>query len=277
MSVINKINYLSDTKQLIKQSIINKGVDISEAESFSSYPSKIASISQETPEPLIFTSIENPSISSAYDFEKSLFKDINLLDVDTEFSTMKSMFYMYQGLEKVIWPVNIDTSNVTSMEQMFFQCHNLKNMDLGKFDTSKLTTTYSMFEGCKALSSINFGSNWFCQNVTSMQSMFYGCSSLTTLDLFSVKTLKLTNVANMFYGCTSLVDVTWPDAWLANSAVTEFSLSDSPISHDSCLKLFNRIQQRPLVPSILSLSETTKSYMSDEEIAVATNKGWTVA
>ena len=53
MSLQDKIDYLNETKSLIRQSIINKGVDVTEQDTFRSYAGKIDQIQQggTTPEP----------------------------------------------------------------------------------------------------------------------------------------------------------------------------------------------------------------------------------
>ena len=49
---------------------------------------------------------------------------------------------------------DVDTSKVTSMEQMFAQCKALTSLDLSGWDTSKVTDMDSMFTNCSALKTI---------------------------------------------------------------------------------------------------------------------------
>lgn len=49
----------------------------------------------------------------------------------------------------------INTSNVTSMTDMFTACSSLTSLDLSSFDTSNVTSMKSMFYRCKSLSSLN--------------------------------------------------------------------------------------------------------------------------
>ena len=44
MPIVNKLEKLKNTKQAIKQALINKGVEISDNDSFESYASKIDSL-----------------------------------------------------------------------------------------------------------------------------------------------------------------------------------------------------------------------------------------
>lgn len=78
---------------------------------------------------------------------------------------------------------NWDTSKITSLSNMFYQCDRLINANLSSFDT---------------------------KNVTSCNAMFYNCSSLTEIDLSN---FDLSNVIeedlmkDMFSGCTSLIHI----------------------------------------------------------------------
>lgn len=102
------------------------------------------------------------------------------------------------GLDKV------DTSGVTSMQSMFYGCHNLKSLDLSSFDTSKVTDMHSMFGVCDNLAEIKFGEKFNTANVTDMHRMFGDCHSLTTLDLSRFNTSKVKNMHQMFAGAKQL-------------------------------------------------------------------------
>jgi surface protein len=80
-----------------------------------------------------------------------------------------------------------DTTNVTSMVKMFYNCSGLTSLDLSNFDTTNVTSMASMFSGCSGLTSLDL-SNFDTTNVTSMSYMFYGCSKLTSLDLSNFDT-----------------------------------------------------------------------------------------
>ncbi|EAF9641667.1 BspA family leucine-rich repeat surface protein [Listeria monocytogenes] len=91
---------------------------------------------------------------------------------------------------------NLDTSNVTSMRQMFYS-NAATSLDLSNFDTSKVTDMYYMF-AASAATSLDL-SNWDTSNVISMDSMFYG-SLATSLDVSSFDTSNVTNMRQMFIG-----------------------------------------------------------------------------
>ena len=75
---------------------------------------------------------------------------------------------------------DVDISNVTYMNNMFFNCMSLTYLDVSKFDTTNVTTMSGMFGYCNALTSLDV-SGWNTSNVTNMNEMFYYCSALITI------------------------------------------------------------------------------------------------
>lgn len=101
---------------------------------------------------------------------------------------------------------NLDTSNVTDMIFMFYNCRSLTSLDLSGFNTQNVTIMSSMFCGCSKLTSLDL-SSFNTQNVTHMGSMFYDCSSLTSLDLSSFDTQNVKSMYCMFSNCSSLTSL----------------------------------------------------------------------
>ncbi|MBR3003229.1 MAG: BspA family leucine-rich repeat surface protein [Clostridia bacterium] len=97
---------------------------------------------------------------------------------------------------------NLDTSALTTMENMFYADNSLLELNLSSFDTSNVTNMSNMFCNCKQLQQINF-KNFDTSNAENMFNMFYGCTALTKLDLSSFNTSKVTNFSQMFRGCSS--------------------------------------------------------------------------
>ena len=54
-----------------------------------------------------------------------------------------------------------DTSEITSMEKMFYGCKSLTSLDLSNFDTSVVTNMSGMFYDCSSLTSLLLGPNFF--------------------------------------------------------------------------------------------------------------------
>ena len=96
-------------------------------------------------------------------------------------SSITSTAYWFAGishLETFIGLENLNTSNVTSMNGMFWQCSALTSLNLSSFITTSVTNMANMFAGCSHLTTIRVGSGWSTSNVSSSSEMFEGCTSL---------------------------------------------------------------------------------------------------
>jgi surface protein len=112
-------------------------------------------------------------------------------------------FRGYKGTELNDEIANLDTSNMTSMYAMFYQCMDLKEVNLKHFNTSKVTNMEYMFYFCDKLTSLDL-SSFDTSNVTSMDTMFRLCSLITELDLSNFDTSNVTDMVQMFYQCSGL-------------------------------------------------------------------------
>lgn len=72
----------------------------------------------------------------------------------------------------------LNTSEVTSMNAMFFYSPQLTSLDLSNFNTAKVTQMIAMFNGCEALETIYVSDGWTVENVTESRLMFDDCFSL---------------------------------------------------------------------------------------------------
>ena len=137
-------------------------------------------------------------------------------------------------------------------------------------DTSNITSMYQMFKICKALTSIDL-SNFNTSSVTDMGSMFGYCYALTTLDLTSFDTSKVTNMYSMFYNCYKLTKVTG----VFEGTKVDLDLHYSPLTNESAMVFINGLANVGETKTI-KFKSTTYNTLTAEQIAIATSKGWTV-
>ncbi len=78
-------------------------------------------------------------------------------------------FYKCNYLEELEGLEYLNTSNVTTMAEMFRECSSLKTIDVNNFDMSKVTDVNHMFFDCYALTTIYCNNTW---NVTNSVGMF---------------------------------------------------------------------------------------------------------
>lgn len=168
----------------------------------------------------VLTAVIDPSFanarptSTAYWFRQmnNLVSIAGLTYLNTsEVTCMDNMFYNCQNLAELDLS-HFNTANVTSMRYMFILCKSLTKLDLSSFDTGKVKSMFDMFDSCSKLESINL-SSFNTTEVMDMSGMFSGCSSLRMLDLTNFSTPALRNTAYMFNGCTDLTAIYVGSGW----------------------------------------------------------------
>ena len=185
-------------------------------------------------------------------------------------TTMYSMFYNCNNLTSLEGIENWDTSKVTDISYMFKRCKNLTSLDLSGWDTSKVTTMSNMFIACSNLTSLDV-SSFNTSSVTNMSFMFQSCSSLTSLNLSSFDTSKVTNMGSMFYNCSRLTSL---DSMM--NIPMSLDLSTTSLDVSSLLDVIDNLATVTTTRT-LTLGTTLLAKLTAEQIAIATNKGWTVA
>ena len=124
-------------------------------------------------------------------------------------SCASMMGSFYDGSCKALTSIDTtgwDTSNVTDMNNMFYDCEALTTLDVSNWDTSKVTYMSYMFCFCYSLTALDV-SKWNTSNVTGMSYMFSSCNSLTNLDISNWDTSKVTGMSKMFYNCSNLTTI----------------------------------------------------------------------
>ena len=86
-----------------------------------------------------------------------------------------------------------NTSNVTNMSDMFWQCSGLTSLDVSGWDTSKVTNMNQMFHGCNKLETLDL-SGWDTSKVTTMNGMFNSCSKLKKIIMKGCSKATIENI-----------------------------------------------------------------------------------
>ena len=170
-----------------------------------------------------------------------------------------------------------DTSNVTDMRYTFHYCKKLTSLDIGGWNVSNVTNMDSMFDGCTNITSIDL-SNWNVSNVTNMGWMFNSCSNLTSIDLSTWNMNNVTNMSYMFNGCKVLTDLNMNGAILPKIDLTNWGLDTcTALTVDSLVSVINALPQLDSGTSYTcTIGSTNLAKLTDEQKAIATNKGWTL-
>ena len=161
----------------------------------------------------------------------------NLLDAT------KSCYYLfinYKGtsIDDLIQPN--DTENVTNMSSMCSYCDNLTTIP--QLNTSK---------------------------VTSIDAIFYNCSKLTTIPALDVSKVKY--ATNSFNNCSNLKSI------LMTGMKVSFDISASTKFERADLLIILNNLATVTSTKTLTMGSRNLAKLTDEDKAIATNKGWTLA
>ena len=129
-------------------------------------------------------------------------------------------------VKKAVIDPSMKSAPLTSMNKMFYGGYIGKNNNLPvmttiegleNLNTAQVTTMENMFCGCQSLTSLDL-SAFNTKQVTDMNGMFIYCSSLQTLDVNSFDIGKVTNMASMFAGCSELTTIYCKTNWSSTTA-----------------------------------------------------------
>ena len=230
--------------------------------------------------------------------------DIDLGAVEwatTGISNISSLFRNLVNLKSVKWgELPSHLADRVDASYLFYYNRALEYIDFTPFGALSISNAYHMFNGC-GLKNINWGnvkvraknmSYMFYQcslnpidtsfldheyaETTNISSMFYQCSQLKTLDLSNLNTAAIVNASNIFWSCNHLTNVVFENGCFSNTDLKKLEIDGAPLSHDCAVDIFNKLATRTNSPT-LKLSATTKGYLTENEIAIATSKGWVVS
>ncbi len=162
--------------------------------------------------------------------------------VDT--SKAENVQSMFSGCVNLIQVPLLNTANVVHFDEMFYNCTSLTTIP--QFNTSSLYSANLMLAGCSKLVSVplmDFG------KAEQLRSMLLGCSELTDLKGFTNLSVNLDLSSSRKLTAESLMNVINQAADLSNTGGT----------------------------ATLTLGTTNISKLTEEQIAIATSKGWTIA
>ena len=174
---------------------------------------------------------------------------------------MESMFENATNLTTI--PL-LDTSKVTSMKGMFHYCSSLTTIP--QLDTSKVTDMWAMFSGCSMLTSIP---ELDTSKVNNMQYFLRNCNMLT-----SIPRLDVSNVIDFSQAFDSLYKVTSIGLYGFTRSI---DISYTALNHDALVAFLNQAGTAANSSQRIIIGSTKLALLSDEEKAIATNKGWTLA
>ncbi len=216
---------------------------------------------------------------------QNMFQACSVLETIPKYDTSRvtNMNGMFQYCSKLKTIPLLDTQNVTNMGNMFFRCFELEEVPL--LNTSKVTNMDSMFYECKALKEIP---QIDTSKVTTFGGLFQNCSALETLPLLDASSVVTINNST-FYLCSKLTNLggfkDLGKAYLTsqsagyNNYVLQLNNCNN-LTHESLMNVINNlydIASKGVKTQNLVLGATNLAKLTDEEKAIATNKGWVLS
>lgn len=243
-TIEENINRLKSAKANIKSAIISKGVEVDNSLTLDAYAEKISNIV------------------------------VNQYTGDTISVGDYGMKFAYATWEAI--PSFLSFSNAWDWEGMFYRCQNLKQAEV---NISRAMVCFSTFCECSKLQKVILNTDNSDIYIADTISMFNGCSSLSSLTI-NGEWASLTQAYTMFAGCSSLTDLNGSAIWYAS-----VDLSPCPLTEASLLNMLNWLNDFTSPSSrameeyqgTLTLGSTNLAKLTEAQIAVATNKGWTLA
>ena len=233
-----------------------------------------------------------------------------------EILSCKNMFKYATGSKnnaplKVVPDFSKFTNNLLITSYAFADCVNLLTaVNITKWNTSKVVDMSYMFSGCSKLTTVP---EFDCSAVRNVDGMFYSCSKLTTVPNMNCYNLRTFNYSGTTWlqttssvksigelRCDSIADVRTIFGSTTNNNITYFggaknlgkmyNVSNTAgtnafvyapnLTHESVMNIINGLYDRASVgyPILeLKLHANHLALLSDEEKAIATNKGWTLS
>lgn len=219
-------------------------------------------------------SAEPQTVTDGFNYAKQIY--------DNWDNAQTNLYEMFKKDTNLIYMPLVNTSNVTYAVNAFYECYNLENMP--QLNLSNVTYCGRLFYRCEKLKTIPQIDLSSCINSEHICYLCYKLESIAQLNFSSNA-----KVNSMFDGCSKLTllggFLNLGQAYLttqpANYINYTLDLSScSLLTHDSLMNVINNlydIATKGCNTQKLQLGSTNLAKLTAEEIAIATNKGWTVS
>lgn len=169
------------------------------------------------------------------------------------------------SLDDFTWIQTPDTGKV-NFYNMFYKCYKLTSIDLSHLHASSLTHG----------------------ELRDLYGFTANCASLEYLNISGINTEGMIDFGGSYAGmvkeCSKLTNIVWPAVWdlsaCSNSYSKNFNVKDCPLTRDSIVQLFNALVDATgedyKGQKSIQIKSTTYDSLSEEDLAIATNKGYTI-
>ena len=312
MSISKEIERLQQAKKDIGDAIVRKGGSVSGTiDTYAKSVMALGDVSFRTAIDIVNKSdaqnVDLTMISPKNEtsLDNLFYRNTNLTHINAsnwDTSNITSLVFTFGGMDnlKSVDFADWDVSNVTTFFGMFDASAKIENIDVSKWDTSSAKNMAWMFNrnNLKHLDVSNFNTS----KVTNMFAMFSGSNSLTQLDISNFDTSNVLDFGRTFSywsGVNKELNISGLDLSKCSSMDGTFLRSEFKVILCDGLRLPNidmsnigldystELTVDSIVGLLNALPQSDKGYsfqigsvnitkLSDEQKAIATNKGWTL-
>lgn len=192
----------------LKQDELYAGVYDSATKKYTFKEVSVEEVSQNENAHLIYDGMKISDLPNYASLEKVVFEESFK---KFEPTTLSSFFEELRSLTSISGLENLNTTHVTDMSKMFYNCYNLSSLNLSQFNTGNVEKMNEMFYNCHGLNSLDL-SAFNTTKVNNMYRMFYYCFA-NTIDLSSFNTANVENMNEMFAGASLMLNIYTSDSF----------------------------------------------------------------
>ena len=190
----------------------------------------------------------------------------------------------YDGISDVSVNVNVASSGSTGFDTKLLKelsittydenMNQITDIDISGYDFSNVQSLQFLANYNNSLKTVNMSNCVFTSRLSSINNMLNGSQSIETINFTNCDFSHSTGFSNSFdsYSLTTIISdgLKLPDSNMDNTG-----LSQAPLAVDSIVGLLNALPQSTNNYSF-QIGETNINKLSDDQKAIATNKGWTL-
>ena len=274
MALMENVKRIKEAKAALKTAIKDKGVSVPDDALLSEYPALVEKIDVADELAPIYEAV---------------------FDVRTKGMTnFSNLFEGYKG-EDLTGVRKLDTSKVKNFNGTFSKCSEITELDLSAWDMSSAEDVSWMFYNTYKLTKLNISTwklpkivkstsymfsscgvdnldclkNWDVSKITKMENMINSCKNLKSLDLSSWDVGNVIKFGSFCTFCSALEDFKAP-----KNIKVSISFDYTKLNYESLMSIINNLAPVETTQTLTLGNLLNK--LSTEEIAIATQKGWTV-
>ena len=199
----------------LKQDELYAGIYDSATKKYTFKEVSVEEVSQNENAHLIYDGMKISDLPNYASLEKVVFEESFK---KFEPTTLSSFFKGLESLTSISGLENLNTTHVTDMSKMFYNCYNLSSLNLSQFNTGNVEKMNEMFYNCRGLNSLDL-SAFNTAKVNNMYRMFYYCF-VRTIDLSSFNTANVENMDEMFAGASLVVNIYTSESFKTDKLTT---------------------------------------------------------